>query len=111
MRPISRNPEEKQILDFISRSVSIGRPIATTPGVPADRVAALRKAFDATLADPAFLADTEKQRMEIRAMTGEQLATLVKDIIETPPDIRDKVKLAIEPKNTVEAPGAKKGGE
>ena len=111
LRDLARNPEEKQILDFISRSVSIGRPIATTPGVPADRVAALRKAFDATLADPAFLADTEKQRMEIRAMTGDQLARLVKDIIETPPDIRDKVKLAIEAKNTVEAPGAKKGGE
>jgi tripartite-type tricarboxylate transporter receptor subunit TctC len=111
LRDLARNPEEKQILDFISRSVSIGRPIATTPGVPAERVAALRKAFDATLADPAFLADTEKQRMEIRAMTGEQLARLVKDIIETPPDVRDKVKLAIEAKNTVEAPGAKKGGE
>jgi tripartite-type tricarboxylate transporter receptor subunit TctC len=107
LRDLARNPEEKQILDFISRSVSIGRPIATTPGVPADRVAALRKAFDATLADPAFLADTEKQRMEIRAMSGEQLATLVKDIIETPPAIREKVKLAIEAKNTVMLPGAK----
>ena len=109
LRDLARNPEEKQILDFISRSVAIGRPVATTPGVPADRVAALRKAFDATLADPEFLADAEKQRMEIRAMTGEQLATLVKDIIETPAAIREKVKLAIVPNNTVEAPGAKKG--
>ena len=111
LRDLARNPEEKQILDFISRSVSIGRPIATTPGVPAERVAALRRAFDATLKDPAFLADTEKQRMEIRAMTGEELAQLVKDIIAAPADVREKVKLAIEPKNTVEAPGAKKGGE
>ncbi len=111
LRDLARNPEEKQILDFISRSVSIGRPIATTPGVPADRVAALRKAFDATLADPAFLADVEKQRMEIRGMSGEELAQLVKDIISTPAGIRDKVKSAIEAKNTVEAPGAKKGGE
>jgi tripartite-type tricarboxylate transporter receptor subunit TctC len=111
LRDLARNPEEKQILDFISRSVAIGRPVATTPGVPAERVAALRKAFDATLADPEFLADAEKQRMEIRAMTGEQLAKLVKDIVETPADIREKVKLAIVPKNTVEVPGAKKGGE
>ncbi len=111
LRDLARNPEEKQILDFISRSVSIGRPIATTPGVPADRVAALRKAFDATLQDPAFLADVEKQRMEIRGMSGEELAQLVKDIISTPAGIRDKVKSAIEAKNTVEAPGAKKGGE
>ena len=110
LRELARNGEEKQILDFISASVAIGRPIATTPGVPAERAAALRKAFDATLNDPAFIADTEKQRMEIRAMTGAELAKLVKDIIEVPADVRDKVKLAIEPKNTAEAPKAKKGG-
>ena len=107
MRDLAKTPEQKQILDFMSASVAIGRPIATTPGVPAERVAALRKAFDATLADPEFLAETEKQRMEIRAMTGQELAQLVKNIIETPADIREKVKLAIEPKNTVKAPGAK----
>jgi tripartite-type tricarboxylate transporter receptor subunit TctC len=111
LRELARNPEEKQILDFISGSVAIGRPVATTPGVPAERVAALRKAFDATLADPEFLADAEKQRMEIRAMTGQQLADVIKGIIEAPADIREKVKLAIVPKNTVELPGAKKGGE
>ena len=107
MRDLAKTPEQKQIIDFISRSVSVGRPIATTPGVPAERVAALRKAFDATLEDPAFLAEAEKQRMEIRAMTGAELAQLVKDIIEAPADIREKVKLAIEPKDTVEAPKAK----
>jgi tripartite-type tricarboxylate transporter receptor subunit TctC len=89
------------------RSVSIGRPIATTPGVPADRVAALRKAFDETLKDPEFLADAERQRLEIQAMTGEQLAQLIKSVIETPAAIRDKVKLAIETKNTTTLPGAK----
>jgi tripartite-type tricarboxylate transporter receptor subunit TctC len=107
MRDLAKTPEHQQIVDFISRSVSVGRPIATTPGVPAERVAALRKAFDATLADPEFLAEAEKQRMEIRAMTGAELAQLIKDIIEAPADIREKVKLAIEPKNTVEAPKAK----
>jgi tripartite-type tricarboxylate transporter receptor subunit TctC len=111
MRDLAKTPEQKEIADFISRSVAIGRPIATTPGVPAERVAALRKAFDATLKDPAFLAETEKQRMEIRAMTGQELAQLVSDIIGAPPATLAKVKLAIVPKNTVEAPGAKKGGE
>ena len=110
MRDLAKTPDDKQIVDFISRAVAVGRPIATTPGVPAERVAALRRAFEATLKDPAFLADVEKQRMEIRGMSGEELAQLVKDIISTPADIREKVKLAIEPKNTVEAPGAKKGG-
>jgi tripartite-type tricarboxylate transporter receptor subunit TctC len=111
MRDLAKTPDDKQIVDFISRAVAVGRPIATTPGVPAERVAALRRAFEATLTDPAFLADVEKQRMEIRGMSGDELAQLVKDIISTPAEIREKVKLAIEPKNTVEAPGAKKGGE
>jgi tripartite-type tricarboxylate transporter receptor subunit TctC len=104
MRELAKSPDDKQIVDFMSASVAIGRPIATTPGVPAERVAALRKAFDATLADPEFLAEAEKQRMEIRAMNGAELAQLVKAIIEAPADIREKVKLAIVPKNTVDAP-------
>jgi tripartite-type tricarboxylate transporter receptor subunit TctC len=109
MRDLAKNAEEQEILDFMSRSVSIGRPIATTPGVPAERVAALRKAFDETLKDPEFLADADKQRLEIQAMTGEQLAQLIKSVIETPAAIRDKVKLAIETKNTTTLPGAKTG--
>jgi tripartite-type tricarboxylate transporter receptor subunit TctC len=107
MRDLAETPEDKQIVDFISRAVAIGRPIATTPGAPAERVAALRKAFDATLNDPQFLADADKQRMEIRAMDGAELAKLVREIIETPPELREQVKQAIEPKNTVTLPGAK----
>lgn len=111
LRDLAKTPEQKQVIDFISRSVSVGRPIATTPGVPPERVAALRKAFDATLADPEFLAEAEKQRMEIRAMSGAELAQLIKDIIEAPADIREKVKLAIVPTNAVEVPKTKKGAE
>jgi tripartite-type tricarboxylate transporter receptor subunit TctC len=104
MRDLAKTPEQKAIVDFISRSVSVGRPIATTPGVPADRVAALRKAFDATLKDPAFLAEAEKQRMEIQSMTGQELEQLVNDIINAPADIKAKVKLAIVAKDTTDAP-------
>ncbi len=107
MRDLAKTPEQKAIVDFISRSVAVGRPIATTPGVPAERVAALRKAFDATMKDPEFLAETEKQRMEIQSMTGQELAQLVNDIIDAPADIKAKVKLAIVPKDTQDAPKKK----
>jgi tripartite-type tricarboxylate transporter receptor subunit TctC len=107
LRDLAKTPQEHQILDFMSTAVAIGRPVATTPGVPADRLAALRKAFDTTLADPAFIADAEKQRLEIRAMNGGQLADLVKSVIETPVDVREKVKLAMQPKNAQTVPGAK----
>jgi tripartite-type tricarboxylate transporter receptor subunit TctC len=107
LRELAKSPQEQQVLDFMSLAVAIGRPVATTPGVPADRLAALRKAFDMTLADPAFIADAEKQRLEIRAMNGGQLADLIKTVIETPIDVREKVKLAIQPKNAQTLPGAK----
>jgi tripartite-type tricarboxylate transporter receptor subunit TctC len=111
LRDLAKTPQERQVLDFMSTAVAIGRPIATTPGVPVDRVAALRKAFDETLRDPAFVADAEKQRLEIRPMSGDALADLIKQVIETPADLRERVKLAIQPRNAVNLPGAKSGNE
>jgi tripartite-type tricarboxylate transporter receptor subunit TctC len=107
LRELAKTPQEQQVLDFMSLAVAIGRPVATTPGVPADRVAALRKAFDETLADPEFIADANKLRLEIRAMNGGLLADLIRNVIETPLDVREKVKLAIQPKNAQTLPGAK----
>jgi tripartite-type tricarboxylate transporter receptor subunit TctC len=111
LRELARTAQERQILDFMSLAVAIGRPIATTPGVPAERVAALRQAFDETLRDPAFIADAQKQRLEIRAMAGGELTDLVRQVIETPAELRERVKLAIQPKNAVNLPGAKSGNE
>ncbi|MGH6767983.1 MAG: Bug family tripartite tricarboxylate transporter substrate binding protein [Xanthobacteraceae bacterium] len=99
LRDLAKTPEQREILDFLSQSVTIGRPVATTPGTPPARVAALRKAFDAMLNDPAFIADAKKQRLELRAMNGGELAGLVRSVIETPAGTREKVKLAIQPKN------------
>ncbi len=111
LRELARTEQERQVLDFMSLAVSIGRPVATTPGVPAERVAALRKAFDETLRDPAFIADAAKERLEIRAMGGKELADLIRQVIETPAGLRERIKLAIQPKNAVSLPGAKSGNE
>jgi tripartite-type tricarboxylate transporter receptor subunit TctC len=109
LRDLAKTADQREVLDFLSQSVVIGRPVATTPGTPPERVAALRKAFDQTLADPAFIADAGKQRLELRAMSGSELADLVRAVIETPLDVREKVKLAIQPKNHQTLPGAKSG--
>ena len=107
LRDLATTPEQREILDFMSLSVAVGRPVATTPGAPPDRVTALRKAFDATLNDPAFIAEIQKNRLELRAQNGGELADLIKTVIETPADVREKVKLAIQPKNARTLPGAK----
>ena len=92
-------PEDKPLLDFMSRSAAVGRPLGTTPGAPADRVKALRTAFQAMIKDPEFMVDAKKHNMDIRPMTGEQLDKLIRDIVDTPADIRERVKRALEPKD------------
>jgi hypothetical protein len=114
LREMGRSPDDQTILDFMSKAVAVGRPIATTPGVPQDRVEALRNAFDATLKDPIFIKEAEKERAEISPMTGAQLAQIIKELIEAPADIKARVKDVIQPrKQDMQeiAGGAKKGGE
>ena len=110
MRELARNPADQAVLDFMSKSVSVGRPVATTPGVPAERVAALRKAFDETFKDLAFIQEAKTQRAELQPMTGAELAQIVKDIIEAPADLRDRVKLVIQPRGASKLPGSKSNG-
>ena len=65
----------------------MGRPFLAPPGVPADRAAALRKAFMDTMTDKDFLADTEKAKMEINPVSGEKLTELVTEIYATPKEL------------------------
>jgi tripartite-type tricarboxylate transporter receptor subunit TctC len=97
LRDLATSPDEQLVLDYMSKAVAVGRPVATTPGVPDARVAALRRAFDVTLADPEFIKEADAQRAEISAMSGEQLAQIIADLIEAPQSVRDKVKTAMEP--------------
>jgi hypothetical protein len=108
LRDEAANAQDKAVLDFMSDAVSVGRPVATTPGVPAERVAALRKAFDDTLKDPDFIRDAESERAEILPMTGVELARIIGDIVGARQDLRDRVKDAIEPKDAEKLKGAAK---
>jgi tripartite-type tricarboxylate transporter receptor subunit TctC len=81
------NADDKKALEFILIRQETGRPFATTPGVPADRVAALRAAFDATMKDTEFLAETEKLQLEVDPLTGAQIDDLLKQAYGTSKDI------------------------
>ncbi len=71
-------------------NTSFARPLALPPGTPKDRVLTLRKAFQDTLKDPAFLAETEKSQLEITPVPGEEVEKLVKDLYQTPKAIAAK---------------------
>lgn len=75
--------------------LDIGRPFFLPPGVPADRVAALRKAFDETMKDPAYLAEAGKLKIDVDPLTGEQLAALVEQVSHTPDDVVARVRQAL----------------
>jgi len=78
------NADDKRVLELILIRQEMGRPFATPPGVAADRVAILRAAFEATLKDPAFLADAVKMQIEIDPLTGAEIEALLKTAYGTP---------------------------
>jgi len=95
---LGRNDEEKQILRIVANATEVGKMILSTPDTPADRVTALRRAFDATIQDPAFVAELKAQRVELGPMPGEELQKLVAEVGAVSPAVIDKVK-AIYPLN------------
>ena len=89
---VASTPEQATILRTVSSASEIGKFILTTPGVPADRVAALRTAFDAVVKDPEFLAEATKLRIEIDPLSGVELQKIVSETQSIPQDIIEKVK-------------------
>jgi tripartite-type tricarboxylate transporter receptor subunit TctC len=90
----ARTDEQRQILRAVMNASEIGTAYFTSPGVPKDRVEALRRAFDATMKDPAFLADAAKLRLGINPIAGEELQTLVTEVASMPPALLEKVRAA-----------------
>ncbi len=86
--------EKKQILTAIMSASEIGTSFFTTPKTPADRVEALRRAFDGTMKDPAFTGDLQRMGMSMGPMTGEELQKLVMDVSAITPELLEKVRKA-----------------
>ena len=91
----AKTDEDRQVLELIYGQLVFGRPYILPPGTPADRVGGLRRAFDATLKDAAFLADAEKARLTIDPVTGEDVQALVTKIFASPDHIVERAKEAM----------------
>jgi tripartite-type tricarboxylate transporter receptor subunit TctC len=88
---LAKTDEGKAILKLIFGRQVMAWPYVAPSGVPAERVAALRKAFMATMQDREFLADAEKAKLEINPVSGEDIEKLVQDVYRTPADLVHKV--------------------
>ncbi len=87
----AKTKEQRQILNLAFARQALGRPFVAPPGIPSERVAALRDAFMATLKDKQFLAETEKVQLEINPVSGQKAQEMVAEIYETPKPVAEKV--------------------
>jgi len=88
----AKTDEQRQLFEVIFSRQTMGRPFAAPPGVPAERVAALRTAFDKTMADPAFKADAAKAKQELNPKSGAEIQKIIAKIFTTPQAQIDKLK-------------------
>jgi tripartite-type tricarboxylate transporter receptor subunit TctC len=89
------NAEDRTVLELIFAKFQMGRPYFVPPGVPTDRVAALRAAFDRTMADPKLLADAEKMHLEVRPVSGGDVQAMVAALYQTPPTLAQRARDAL----------------
>ena len=92
---LAATEEQRQILRLHLAGQSYGRPFFTSPGLPQDRKAALRAAFDATMRDPDFIAETNKVKLEVSPTSGAEIDRLLAELYTTPKDVIEKAKQAI----------------
>jgi tripartite-type tricarboxylate transporter receptor subunit TctC len=86
-------PDDKLLLQAAFAPLALGRPLVMPPGVPADRVAAMRQALADTFSDPAFVADAEKIGLVVNApQTGAQLQDVIDHAYATPPRVIDRLR-------------------
>jgi tripartite-type tricarboxylate transporter receptor subunit TctC len=88
---LARTDEQKKTIEFLYAGQGIGRPFVAPPDLPAERLKMLRDAFNATMKDADFVAETKKSKLELEPEDGEHLAALIAKIYATPKPIVDKI--------------------
>jgi tripartite-type tricarboxylate transporter receptor subunit TctC len=92
MTELATSDEGKRVMGVLAGTAEIGRSILTTPGVPPERLAALRTAFQAMLKDPEFIAATQKRKVMIDGAMGEQMDAVTRDTMKLPNDIVEALR-------------------
>jgi tripartite-type tricarboxylate transporter receptor subunit TctC len=95
MTEFARSEEERKILALFSADVVLGRPFLTTPGVPPERVAMLRKAFVDMTKDPEYLKESKAAALDVSLVEGAKIQQIVEGLVQTPEPIVAKAKVAI----------------
>jgi tripartite-type tricarboxylate transporter receptor subunit TctC len=92
-RDLAQNDADRQILDFAAAPQTLGYPYMMGPGVPAERVKGMRKAFMDVFADAEFLAEAKKATLDIEPLDGEQVQKIIADAYAIPQDVKERLKV------------------
>lgn len=92
---LARNDDDRRVIELIVAGDAIGKPMATSPNVPAERVKALRDAFDATLRDREFIKAAVAARLEVTPIAGLQIQSTVQRVLATPSHLAARAKSII----------------
>ena len=92
---LAKTDSDRQALRLFLARAELGRPFVAPPGVPADRVQALRTAFDETMKDPAFAEDTQRAKLNLSPRTGAELAKIIDEAYAAPKDVMTRVEKAM----------------
>jgi tripartite-type tricarboxylate transporter receptor subunit TctC len=95
---LAKTDAERAALELMLARLEYGRPFFLPPNVPAPRLEALRRAFDATMKDPAYLAEADKLKIDVDPLSGAEVAALVEQVSRTPADTVARVRTAMENK-------------
>lgn len=95
---LAKSAEDKQIMEVVFAKYGMARPFFTAPGVPPDRLALLRRAFDATMSDPAVIAEAAKLGMEVSPVRGEQVEAMVAKMMATPDSLAARARDVLKPR-------------
>ena len=93
---LATTPDDKQVMAFLSTPAVLGRAVAAPPGIPADRLAVLRKAFDDTMQDADFQKDLISRHLSIGPTEGAEIAAFIEKSVATPKPLVERVKKLLE---------------
>jgi len=90
LEDVASTPEDRQVVRLLMSGAGLGRPLATPPGVPTERVVAIQAAFHRTMMDPAFLKDAGASHIEIDPVSGYEMQRIISEALSTPAALRER---------------------
>jgi tripartite-type tricarboxylate transporter receptor subunit TctC len=96
LHEMAKTERDRKVLEFLSFAPAMGRPFFMPPGTPADKVAAIRKAFDDTMRDPSFIDEANKSGLDLTPISGQELQELTAKTLSMPQDVLDEARSAMQ---------------